>query len=137
MSDKKISQEILVLRAEKGWTQQQFAEKLKTSQRTVAAWEAGDSVPRKTMKVKIAQLFGLPSDYFLTSESEEAIEGQNGTGTDVNEYEIPREKGVLGDIENLVSSNYQGMDEEKKSQIMEAIQGILDTIENNKGGRTL
>ena len=63
-----IGQEILVLRAEKGWTQKQFADKLKTSQRTIAAWEAGNSIPRKTMMVKIAQVFGLPSNIFLDSE---------------------------------------------------------------------
>ena len=35
----------------------------------------------------------------------------------------------LEDIENIVSNAYQEMDEEKKSQIIEAIQGILNTIE--------
>jgi transcriptional regulator with XRE-family HTH domain len=122
-----VGQEILVLRAEKGWTQQQFAEKLKTSQRTIAAWEAGDSVPRKTMKVKIAQVFGLPPNHFLDSETngltEERIE------TDQKTNGTAREKDVMEDIENIVSSAYQEIDEEKKSQVIESIQGILNTIE--------
>lgn len=122
-----IGQEILVLRAEKGWTQQQFAEKLKTSQRTVAAWEAGDSIPRKTMKVKIAQAFGLPPNHFLNLEVNGMIEEKIGTDPKTNETE--REKGVIEDIENIVSSAYQEIDEEKKSQVIESIQGILNAIE--------
>lgn len=122
-----IGQEILVLRAEKGWTQQQFAEKLKTSQRTVAAWEAGDSIPRKTMKVKISQVFGLPPNHFLNLEVNGMIEEKIGTDPKTNETE--REKGVIEDIENIVSSAYREIDEEKKSQVIESIQGILNTIE--------
>lgn len=125
-----IGQEILVLRAEKGWTQQQFAEKLKTSQRTIAAWEAGDSIPRKTMKVKIAQVFGLPPNHFLDLEVNGVIEEKIGTDPKTNETE--REKGVIEDIENIVSSAYQEIDEEKKSQVIESIQGILKTIEKNR-----
>lgn len=63
--NKDISQELVILRARKSWTQQQLADKLDTTQRTVAAWEAGASVPRKTMQVRIAKVFGLPENYFF------------------------------------------------------------------------
>lgn len=127
MSGMNIGQEILVLRAEKGWTQQQFAEKLKTSQRTVAAWEAGDSIPRKSMMVKIAQVFGLPPNHFLNSAVDDVIEEK--IETDAKTSEMMRKKDVIEDIENIVVSAYQEMDEEKKSQIIDSIQGILNTIE--------
>lgn len=90
MSSINIGQEILVLRAEKGWTQQQFAEKLKTSQRTITAWEVGDSIPRKTMMVKIAQAFGLPPNYFLNLEASGTIDERVGTDAKISEAE--REK---------------------------------------------
>lgn len=127
MSGMNISQEILVLRAEKGWTQQQLAEKLKTSQRTIAAWETGDSIPRKTMMVKIAQVFGLPLNHFFDSGVNGTIDER--TENDSKTIESAQKKGVIEDIENIVSNAYQEMDEEKKSQIIEAIQGILNTIE--------
>ncbi len=126
MSGMNIGQEILVLRAEKGWTQQQLAEKLKTSQRTIVAWEAGDSIPRKTMKVKIAQVFGLPPDYFLDQEINGTID--ESKKNDSKTIEMAREKDVIEDIENIVSNAYQEIDEEKKSQIIDSIQGILNTI---------
>ena len=47
-----IAQEIIILRAKNGWTQQMLAEKLGTTQRTIAAWESGVSSPRKTMRVR-------------------------------------------------------------------------------------
>ena len=40
-----IAQEIIILRAKHGWTQQMLAEKLGTTQRTIAAWESGVSSP--------------------------------------------------------------------------------------------
>ncbi len=129
MSGMNIGQEILVLRAEKGWTQQQFAEKLKTSPRTVAAWEAGDSVPRKTMKVKIAQVFGLPLNHFL--DSEVSTEMDERTENDMKGNDTDRARGVMEGIENLVSNAYREMDEEKKSQVFESIQGIINNIEEN------
>ncbi len=125
MSSINIGQKILVLRAEKGWTQQQLAEKLKTSQRTVAAWEAGDSIPRKTMKVKIAQVFGLPPNHFLDSEFNGTIKKIENMITN----ELVRDKDVIENIENIIASTCQEMDEEKKFQVLEAIQGVLDTIE--------
>ena len=129
MSGMNIGQEILMLRAKKGWTQQQLAENLKTSQRTIAAWEAGDSVPRKTMKVKIAQVFGLPPNRFLNSEVSGEINER--IKTDMKTNETAREKCVIEDIENIVSSAFQEIDEEKKSQVIESIRGILNTIEKN------
>ncbi len=64
--DRNIAREIVILRGKFGWTQQQLAEKLNTTQRTVAEWEAG-SIPRKARCVQLAKVFGLPDDYFLPS----------------------------------------------------------------------
>lgn len=69
--NKDIAQELVILRARESWTQQQLADKLETTQRTVAAWESGASVPRKTMQVRIAQVFGLPENYFFDTKDEE------------------------------------------------------------------
>lgn len=49
---KDISQKLVILRARESWTRQQLADKLDTTQRTVAVWESGASVPRKTMQVR-------------------------------------------------------------------------------------
>lgn len=64
-----IAQELVILRAGKSWTQKQLAEELGTSQRTVAAWESGSSIPRKTTQVNIAKAFGLSEDYFFNADN--------------------------------------------------------------------
>lgn len=75
--EKNIAQELVILRARKSWTQKQLAEALGTSQRTVAAWESGASIPRKTTQVKIAELFGLPEDYFFAAETSSSDASKN------------------------------------------------------------
>lgn len=41
-----------------------MAEELGTSQRTVAAWESGASISRKTTQINIAKAFGVSEDFF-------------------------------------------------------------------------
>ena len=128
MKGKSIDQEIVVLRAEKGWTQQQLATELGTSQRTVAAWEAGTSVPRKTMMVKIAKAFGLAADYFFIDNESDGLNGKERTNGETD-TDRARENKMLEDIDNLVSNAYQDINDKKKSEIIGAIQKILDSIE--------
>lgn len=111
-----IGSKIVVLRAETGLTQQQLAEQLDTSQRTVAAWEAGDSIPRKTMQVKIAQLFGLPNDYFFdlddTAKSSESFDSSERKLTDV--------------LDDVISEAGIDVSEEKKKQIVDSLEKVLE-----------
>lgn len=74
---KNIAQELVILRARKSWTQKQLAEELGTSQRTVAAWESGTSIPRKTTQVNIAKAFGLSEDFFFTAKANGSNEGKD------------------------------------------------------------
>mgnify|MGYP002671693978 FL=1 len=115
---KKIGSRIVVLRAEAGLTQQQLAKQLDTSQRTVAAWEAGDSVPRKTMQVKIAQIFGLPKDYFFDLDSDDA--GSNSESINSSERKL------INVVDDAISGAGIDVSEEKKKQIMDSIQEILE-----------
>lgn len=108
-----IGREIIVLRAQKGWTQQKLAESLNTSQRTVAAWESGSSIPRKAMAVRIAQVFELPNDYFLKFISNE---------TEINSN--------YSELENLFNETTSGMSEKEKSIIMEKFQNIINGNQN-------
>ena len=55
-------------RSEKGLTQKQLADLLNVSDRSVKMWESGSSVPRKGIRIRLAQEFGLPPDYFLQDE---------------------------------------------------------------------
>ncbi len=106
-----IAQEIIILRAKHGWTQQMLAEKLGTTQRTIAAWESGVSSPRKTMRVRIAQAFGLPENYFLERAEEEPAQGQI-------------EK-IIKQIDGVLSESEQFGTEEGKRKILKRFQAVL------------
>lgn len=106
-----IAQEIIILRAKNGWTQQMLAEKLGTTQRTIAAWESGVSSPRKTMRVRIAQAFDLPDNYFL-----ERAEG----GATQNQIER-----IIERIDGVLSESEQFGTEEEKRKILKKFQEVL------------
>ena len=106
-----IAQEIIILRAKNGWTQQMLAEILGTTQRTIAAWESGVSSPRKTMRVRIAQAFDLPDNYFL-----ERAEG----GATQNQIER-----IIERIDGVLSESEQFGTEEEKRKILKKFQEVL------------
>ena len=106
-----IAQEIIILRAKNGWTQQMLAEKLGTTQRTIAAWESGVSSPRKTMRVRIAQAFDLPDNYFL-----ERAEG----GATQNQIER-----IIERIDGVLSESEQFGTEDGKRKILKKFQEVL------------
>ena len=106
-----IAQEIIILRAKNGWTQQMLVEKLGTTQRTIAAWESGVSSPRKTMRVRIAQAFDLPDNYFL-----ERAEG----GATQNQIER-----IIERIDGVLSESEQFGTEEGKRKILKKFQEVL------------
>ena len=109
-----IAQEIIILRAKHGWTQQMLAEKLGTTQRTIAAWESGVSNPRKTMRVRIAQAFGLPDNYFLERTEEDSAQGQI-------------EK-IIKQIDGVLSESEQFGTEEGKRKILKRFQEVLSAF---------
>ena len=56
------SEAIAALRKEKGWTQEQLAEKLSVSAQAVSKWEGGKSCPDISLLPAIAKLFGVTVD---------------------------------------------------------------------------
>ena len=113
MSDS-IAQEIMILRSSKGWTQQQLADHLKTTQRTVAAWEAGDSIPRNKMKVLLAKAFDLPETYFL--DGEEA------------EHTVPADDeidAIMSKFDQLLKETGISVSEDKKKMCLDSCYKIL------------
>lgn len=113
MNEKDIAQEILIMRSQRGWTQQELANRIQTTQRTVVAWESGDSVPRKAMRVRIAKAFDLPEDYFLTGREDE------------NTLKDPELDRLMEKMDQLLSEQKQ-ISEEKKALLMDSISQVLN-----------
>lgn len=68
MRPEDFSRELSFYRAKNGLTQKELAQALRVSDRSVKMWEAGTSLPRKAVRIQLAQTFGLSPIYFLQEE---------------------------------------------------------------------
>lgn len=82
MKENSIGKFLSALRKEKGYTQQQVAEILCVSNKTISKWECNDGLPEITMLLAIADLYDISVDEILNGErikkvpkkSKEAVE---------------------------------------------------------------
>lgn len=70
-------QKLKKMRAQKGWSQEEFAEKLQVSRQAVSKWENGQGFPETEKLVKMSRLFQVSLDYLLKDEDQ--LLGEQGT----------------------------------------------------------
>ena len=68
MDQKKIGGFLKRLRKEKGITQEEFAEKLNISSRTVSRWETGSNMPDISLLVEISEFFDVSIPEIINGE---------------------------------------------------------------------
>ena len=68
MDQKKIGSFLKELRKEKGITQEEFAEKLNVSGRSVSRWETGSNMPDISLLVEIAEFFDVSIPEIINGE---------------------------------------------------------------------
>lgn len=89
----KIGDTIAKLRKEKGWTQNELADKLQVSDKAISKWESNKGDPSIEFLPALAELFGVTLDYLMTGkEVEEKIITMSklelcAKKDDVNSYE--------------------------------------------------
>ncbi len=66
-----ISDRILKLRKEAGFSQESLAEKLGVSRQSISKWESGNVMPDIDNVIAMCEIFGVSTDYLLTGESKE------------------------------------------------------------------
>ena len=65
-----FADKLIDLRKKSGWSQEELAEKLEVSRQTISKWEGALSTPDLGRMLKIAQLFGVTTDYLMKDELE-------------------------------------------------------------------
>ena len=68
-----IARNIIALRKQKKWTQQELAIQLNYSDKTISKWERGDSVPDVEMLCKVAEIFDVSLEYLTQEHSEKDL----------------------------------------------------------------
>ena len=66
----KLSDKLIALRKETGWSQKDLAEKLDVSRQAISRWENGTALPDASNIVQISKLFNITADYLLNDEYE-------------------------------------------------------------------
>ena len=73
MNQKKIGSFLKELRKEMGITQEEFAEKLDVSSRTISRWETGANMPDISLLVNIAEFFNVSIPEIINGERKSEI----------------------------------------------------------------
>ena len=65
-----LGEKIALLRKQKGWSQEDLAERLDISRQSVSKWESGTSVPDLDKIIKVSELFQVSTDFLLKDETD-------------------------------------------------------------------
>ncbi len=65
-----LADKIVKLRKQVGWSQEELAEKMNVSRQSVSKWESTNSIPDINKIIKLAELFGVSTDFLLKDENE-------------------------------------------------------------------
>ena len=64
----KLHEKIYQHRKQMGWSQEELAERVGVTRQAVSKWELGSSLPELEVIVSLAKVFGVTTDYLLSSE---------------------------------------------------------------------
>lgn len=68
-----FSDRLFELRREKGFSQENLADRLMVSRQSVSKWEAGSAMPEIDKLVAIANIFGVSVDYLIRDDASPAV----------------------------------------------------------------
>lgn len=86
----RLSEKIMELRKNSGWSQEELADRLGISRQSVSKWETGESMPDIDKIIRMSELWNVSTDYLLKENSEPWTESfrenpQSGTGERADE----------------------------------------------------
>lgn len=113
----KLADKIILLRKQKGWSQEELAAQMDVSRQSVSKWESGISMPDIDKIILLSQIFGTSTDYLLKEDIEEVdteMEKKTGNDDDTNkEYLYDESQNQLNNRadDNLNNKKYKGYEE--------------------------
>lgn len=79
----------------RGWNQVQLAEQLSVTKQSVSNWENDNILPSVEMLVKLAELFGVTTDYLLGREAYSRLDVSG-----LSETETAHIRQLIADLNN-------------------------------------
>lgn len=77
-----FSEKISALRKQKGWSQEELAEKLMVTRQAVSKWESAQSMPDLDKLVQLSEALGVSTDYLLKDEQAQSSAGSRDSRAD-------------------------------------------------------
>ena len=93
------------LRKQKGFSQEELANRLNVSRQTVSKWEVGDSTPDMEKLIAISDLFGISLDELVLDKAPEPAPSTQ-----------PARSGVYSEIKNDIKEKVLTEDNRKKAK---------------------
>lgn len=100
-----------MFRKQKGWSQEQLADKLSITRQTLSKWELNTSVPDTENVLKISTLFNVTTDFLLKDEfgdAEEYARTINVSDT-VEKFKLSKKAVQLLDDKGYVGAYYMSV----------------------------
>ena len=103
MDQKQVGIFLKELRKEKNITQEQLAEQLNVSGRTVSRWETGNNMPDISLLVEISELYDISIPEIINGKrkSENMNEEVKEVAKSMSDYALAEKEGIIKEIRNL------------------------------------
>ena len=103
VDQKQIGSFLKELRKERKLTQEQLAEKLNVSGRTVSRWETGNNMPDISLLLEISELYDVSIPEIINGErkSEKMKEEVKEVAKSMSDYALAEKEGIIKEIRNL------------------------------------
>ena len=104
MDQKRIGNFLKELRKEKNVTQEQLAEQLNVSGRTVSRWETGNNMPDISLLVEISELYEVSIPEIINGERKSENmnkEEVKEVAKSMSDYALAEKEGIIKEIRNL------------------------------------
>lgn len=108
----KLADKIILLRKQKGWSQEELAAQMDVSRQSVSKWESGISMPDIDKIILLSQIFGTTTDYLLKEDTTESnVETDEKTG---NEDTVNNESMYGNDLGQVTETITKSENTERK-----------------------
>ena len=74
-----LADKIIDLRKKNDWSQEELAEKLDVSRQAISKWEGAQSVPDLSRVIRMAELFGVSTDYLLKDDMDAPVPAESAS----------------------------------------------------------
>ena len=112
----KLAERLLILRRERGLTQEEVAEKIGVSNKTYSKWETGSTSPDLETLVKLAQTFGVTTDGLLGLSDSRPVSFEEAAQAEVERNLDNPVKTLFRMYEALIRLSHRYLEDEEEKR---------------------